>query len=143
MRQESGDPQGRLPGGGVSSSLAAAVLAAWAPAGLPLGMLRAQTPCSPLLLCHFHFLQPPSPFCALWDTLVMNSSSSHTNQRGNLFASKKPEWHTPLVLIMGWKRNSEPEELLKIKHNSKLQVKKLDTNLTGNQLKYKCKTTPK
>lgn len=65
------------------------------------------------------------------------------NQRGELFPSKKPEWHTPLVLIMGWKWNSEPEELLKIKRNNKLQVKKLDTNLTGNQLKYKCKTTPK
>lgn len=59
--KELGDTQGRLPSGGVSSSLAVAVLAARAPAGFPLGMLWTQTPCSRLLLHPFRFLQPPRP----------------------------------------------------------------------------------
>lgn len=104
-----------------------------APPASPWGLLWG----SDFLLC--------LPYCIVFlfsSFSVLSLSSLITFNKFHFFFNY-PEviWiaHHLCFWWLGWKWNSEPEELSKIEHNSNHQVRKLDTNLIWNQIKYKCK----
>lgn len=104
----SGVSEARNQGTPKEDSLVVVSAAAWLqrcllPGPQPASLWACSGLRPPALLCYYIisiFSSPPCLLCALCDTLVMNSISAHAHQRGDLFASKKPEQHTPLVLII-------------------------------------------